>query len=198
MTGALTARLAAAARISAPHDVIVMLEADNTNWLRGTLSAMLDKLSKGSDVVCCSRYQKGGYYENFPLVRLIFSVGANYLMRLIFRIKDVKDYTIFFRGYSAQCVKRALEVYGSSLIERKGFVANAEILVKLARIGARITEVPLRYFYGKKKSKSKLRIRKTTLEYFRFILDLAIQNPKICRELPETNESLPTVKKSSC
>ena len=59
---------------------------------------------------------------------------------------------------------------GGGLIEEKGFICMAELLIKLSRISVNISEVPLVLRYDLKEGKSKMKITKTILQYLLFIL----------------------------
>lgn len=167
--------LGEAARRSSPNDVIVLLEADDTNDAAIILD-LAGKVEAGADVVCASRYREGGGYSGFPFKRLVLSLGANLLFRGLFGVPNVRDYTIFFRAYRASALKRAFERHGDKLIESRGFVANAEVLVKLHRLGGlRFDEHPLAYRYGLKRSRSKMRVASNLREYGRFIARMLLE-----------------------
>ncbi len=157
-----------AAAISKPGDFIITIEGDGTNSLQA-LRPIIGLLRQGYDVVCGSRYVPGGGYHGFPLKRLIFSVGANWVMRWYCGLKPVKDYTLFYRGYRAELLQEAFERYGRRFIEARGFFANIEILVKLSRLRPlRAVETPVVYSYGAKRSGSKMRVWRNLSEYLRF------------------------------
>lgn len=150
---------------SSAADFIVTLEGDKTND-PSCVPVMIQKLKEGSDVVCASRYQPGGAYVGFPWKRRLFSLGANTLARLFFRVPGVADYTIFFRAYRAPVLQRALRQYGTRFIECRGFASNAEILVKVVKAGAqKCSEIPTVYRYDLKPGKSKMRILENMKEY---------------------------------
>ncbi len=145
-------------------EIVITIEADATNdpFL---IQEMVSKLNEGYDVVCASRHIKGGGYYNFPSYRLLLSRGVNFIMRAVFPIKDTYDYSIFFRAYRVSILKKAFKVYGNSLITKRGFASNAEVLIKLRRLGMRCSEVPLKYKYDLKKSESGMKIFNTIKEY---------------------------------
>src|SRR5206468_4155538 len=122
-----------AAEISAPDDVIITIEGDGTNGL-AALAPIIARMREGYDVVCGSRYFPGGAYVGFPLGRYVFSVGANMVMQWYCRLRAVKDYTLFYRGYRAGLLQEAFWRYGRRFIEARGFFANIEIFVKLSRL----------------------------------------------------------------
>ncbi len=159
-----------AAEISRPGDFIITIEGDGTNSLQA-LRPIIELLGQGHDVVCGSRYVPGGGYHGFPLKRLIFSKGANLVMRWYCGLKPVKDYTLFYRGYRAEILREAFARYGRRFIEARGFFANIEILVKLSRLRPlKAAETPVVYTYGAKRSGSKMRVWRNLAEYLRFFI----------------------------
>ncbi len=148
-------------------DVVVIMESDQTSeqGLVAPMARMIER--QEADIVIASRYLPGGKYANFPLPRLVFSHLANRLMRACFPVGAVRDYTIFFRAYRARVLRQASAYFGPfGLIQSKGFVANAELLVKLSIFTRKITEIPFVYNYGQKKGASKIHVLRTINEYF--------------------------------
>ncbi|MBI3549012.1 MAG: glycosyltransferase family 2 protein [Elusimicrobia bacterium] len=156
------------AKTAAPDDAVVTLEGDNTNDPEFLLE-MLRKINAGADVVCASRYRKGGRYVGFPFKRRVFSFGANWLMRTLFPVHRVRDFTIFFRAYRARVISDAIARFGTRFIECEGFTSNAEILYKVAEATPelRCEEVPLVYRYDLKKGGSKMKVGRNLREYGR-------------------------------
>lgn len=164
------AGIAEVLRQAKDEDVMIIMESDQTSEI-DLILPMAGAIADGrADIVVASRYQPGGSYQNFPFSRRVFSHGANRLLRSYFPLPGVMDYTIFFRAYRVGLLRRASQYFGPfGLIQSKGFVANAELLVKLALFTSRIVEVPFVYHYGRKKGKSKLAVLRTINEYFVFI-----------------------------
>lgn len=148
-------------------DLLVILESDQTSAI-DLVPVMLDEIRfKGKDIVVASRYLAGGGYRNFPVTRLIFSHLANRLMQYVFPIPNVLDYTIFFRAYRISSLRAALPYFGDSgLIQTHGFVANAELLIKLSLLSPLVAEIPFVYDYGFKRGASKINVLRTINEYF--------------------------------
>ena len=148
-------------------DLLVILESDQTSAI-DLVPVMLDEIRfKGKDIVVASRYLAGGGYRNFPVTRLIFSHLANRLMQYYFPIPNVLDYTIFFRAYRISSLRAALPYFGDSgLIQTHGFVANAELLIKLSLLSPLVAEIPFVYDYGVKRGASKINVLRTINEYF--------------------------------
>lgn len=159
----------AALKIAQPADVIVTLEADNTSDL-AILPQMLNQLASGNDLVLASCYAKGGGVEGTNLWRRLLSWGANYLLVLVFPIRGVKTYSSFYRAYNASVLRNAINSYEGKLIEQPGFVCMVEALVKMQRLGVRISEVPMVLRIGLRKGSSKMRIMRTIRGYIDFII----------------------------
>ncbi len=157
-----------------PEDSVVLMEADDTNDL-ASLPLMLRSLEQGNDIVIASRFVPGGHFIGFPFWRSIPCKIVNRMLKYIFAVENVTDYTIFFRAYSLRLLQQGIAHYGDRFIETVGFVANAEILLKLSTLHPRICEVPLIYRYNLKESKSKLKILFTIRQYLKLISDKKIK-----------------------
>lgn len=157
-----------ATKDSNSEDVIITMEADGTS-VPELVSVLSGKISDGYDIVCASRYCEGGGLPNFPWQRRFLSANANRLLRLLFPINNLSDYTLFFRAYRAVLLKKAFKNYGSDFITSTGFVSNAEILIKLRNFSPKVTEYPMIYDYSVKQSSSKMRVWTNTVEYLQTI-----------------------------
>lgn len=164
-----------AAMVAEPNDSIIIMEGDGTSDTQ-LISAMADRICAGADVVIASRYQSGGCYRGFPLKRLMLSKGANFIFRLFFPIRNVRDYSIFYRAYRAECLQQALAHYRQEFITVQTFFANIEILLHLLPYLNRVEEIPLIYDYGKKQGKSGMKIWKNLRSYFTFIIHHAFRS----------------------
>lgn len=149
------------------NDIIIVMEGDQTSSVKLVRQLIYCIENENQDIVIASRYKSGGGYVNFPLSRRIFSYVANRLLYFYFPIEHIKDYTIFFRAYRVNIIKKAIRYFGKfGLIQSRGFVANAEFLIKLSLFTNRISEMPFVYDYAKKTGKSKMQIFSTINEYF--------------------------------
>lgn len=155
-----------AAELSADDDVIVRLDADDTQD-PALIPLMYEKVQEGYDVVVASRYERGGAEVGLTFKRRFFSRAANILMKICFPVKGLKDYSCGYRAYRAGIVRKAIRVFGNDFIELKGlgFTVTPEKLVKLIRLGAKITEVPLVLRYDLKESRSKMESYATIMGY---------------------------------
>lgn len=149
-------------------DSLIILEADGTSDYK-LIPALLEGLKKHSDIVIASRYIKGGAYVNFPLKRHMISRIGNMVLGVVFRNRNIRDYTIFYRAYRVGLIKEALSKYRDNFITSKTFLANTEVLLNLTKLTERISEVPFVYSYDMKIGKSKMPLLKTLLDYIKFI-----------------------------
>lgn len=164
-----------AADAAKPEDAIIVMEGDGTSD-PALLPDMVNRVEAGIDLVIASRYRHGGQYLGFPLKRLILSKGANMIFRLLFPVKGVRDYSIFYRAYRAGGLQKAIAQYGSGFITVQTFFANIEILLHLVPYLTHVEELPLVYDYGKKKGKSGMKIWKNLKSYIVFIFHHAFRS----------------------
>lgn len=155
-----------AAETTAPRDVIVRMDCDNTHEPE-FIGHMLAKLDQGYDVAIASRFQPGGGQRGVSAYRATISWCASVFMKVFFPIKGVREYSCGFRAYRAEVIKDAVEYYGSNFIQLTGlgFTCTLEKLVKLKMLGARFGEVPFVLRYDQKESESKMVSSVTTLGY---------------------------------
>ena len=156
--------LVAAAAKAEPGDCIFIIEGDGTSDLK-IMPEMAQRVYDGDDVVVASRYIRGGGYVNFPWQRTMGSYVVNLVVSIFFHVRGITDYTIFYRGYRAEAVQRALQHFGPGFVTTKSFAANLEVLLRVLPFSSRFSEVPLLYDYGLKKSQSKMNPLKTLREY---------------------------------
>jgi dolichol-phosphate mannosyltransferase len=122
------------------------------------------------DVAIASRYQPGSKVVGLSTFRQLLSNGASWLFRLYAPVSGVKDYTCGFRAYRASLLQQAFARYGNHFITENGFTCMAEILIKLARLGARFREIPFVLHYEYKMSTSKMDILQTTQRSLLFLI----------------------------
>ena len=150
-------------------DVLITLDADNTHNPR-IIPLMIDKLKKENlNVVIASRFAQGGKEIGISLDRKIYSRGATYLLKHFFPISNVTDYSCGYRAYELGYLQKAMDLYNGDLITTSGFECMAEILARFSRIGVAAGEYPLELHYEKKKGKSKMKVTKTIMGYFKLL-----------------------------
>ncbi|MBN1353750.1 MAG: glycosyltransferase [Candidatus Omnitrophica bacterium] len=166
---------AAVGRAAGEKDFVIVMEADGTSDYT-LIPNIIRELQNGNDIVIASRYIKGGAYKNFPLKRHLISLAGNMVLRFLLGNKKIKDYTIFYRGYKASLIKKALARYRERLITSKTFLANTEMLHNFTKLTDRITEIPFIYSYDRKIGKSKMPIIKTLFDYLGFLFVVKLKN----------------------
>jgi dolichol-phosphate mannosyltransferase len=120
--------------------------------------------------VICSRFVDGGDDTTAPFGRRMLSRGAGALFRHTLDVDGVRDFTSGFRAYRATLLRRAAEHWGERLVEEQGFACMVELLLKLRHCDPVISEVPLPLRYDRKKSVSKLRLRRTMGQYAKLLV----------------------------
>jgi dolichol-phosphate mannosyltransferase len=162
---ALRSGLQVAVGQAGPDDVIVTMDADNTH-APGLVMRMLGLIREGHDVVIGSRYVSGARVVGVPFHRRVLSGGASLLMRAVFPIQGVRDYTCGFRAYRASILQAAFARYSERLISQKGFSCMVDILLKLRTLEPDpiMGEVPLVLRYDLKHGMSKMRAAQTIVD----------------------------------
>ncbi len=142
------------------YDRLVTLDADLSHDPQD-IPRLLAALDSGADAVIGSRFVAGGQldYEGW---RLVLSSGANRFVRRLLRL-PIAEYTTSFR---AACLDRVpLGLVETIPINGYSFFVTA--MVRLARYGLRVTEVPI-HFHDRRSGVSKM----PKLEILRAALNL--------------------------
>jgi dolichol-phosphate mannosyltransferase len=150
-------------------DLIATMDADNTHD-PALLTDMVRRLrDERSDVVIASRYAPGGREIGLSRLRRVLSRGASFLLSISVSVRGARDYTCGYRLYRAATLRRAAAAWGDRLVEEAGFTCMAEVLLKLGRGGARVSETPLVLRYDLKEGASKMKMMRTIARYFELI-----------------------------
>ncbi len=145
-------------------DLLVSMDADGTHPVE-TILPMLEVARAGSDVVIASRFVTGGKELGLSKRRKLLSRICSTLMGCLLPVRGVRDYSSGFRLYTFDILSKAAARFGDNFITEMGFASQAEILLKLSRISARCSEVPLVLRYDLKAGPSKMRLRQTIRRY---------------------------------
>jgi dolichol-phosphate mannosyltransferase len=152
------------------RDILITLDADNTHT-PGLIARMVRMIREGHHVVIASRYRPGSRVRGVPFSRRILSRGASLLMRILFPIRGVRDYTCGFRAYDLGALKAVVEKSGPGFFDQDGFQVMVDILLKLRREPDLIFgEVPLILRYDQKEGESKMDIAATVKKTLRLIV----------------------------
>lgn len=141
-------------------DVVVTMDADRTHEV-SCIAGMLRGIAAGDDVVIASRFQQQARMSGVPLRRRLLSQAANRMLASAHPSMPVRDFTSGFRAYRATLLERAFAVYGDDLLNEAGFACVPGLLLRLARLGARLSEVPIALRYERKPTPSKLSLLDT-------------------------------------
>lgn len=149
------------------NDKVATLECDCTSDLT-ILPHMLTINRLGYELVLASVYAQGGGFDNTSFFRRFVSSSANILYRFLFNL-NVQTLSSFYRVYSITLLKRIKNRYEEP-IKETGFICMLEILIKSIRCGCKLVEVPMMLHSSKRVGKSKMKVFKTTMQYFRFLM----------------------------
>jgi dolichol-phosphate mannosyltransferase len=119
---------------SARGDAIVVVMADLSDDLP-VIDRMYARIEAGDDVVCGSRYMRGGRQWGGPLLKRMLSRTAGVSLYWGARL-PTHDATNAFKMYRAACL-RSLNIEGDG-----GFEISMEITIKAWLSGWRVTELP--------------------------------------------------------
>ncbi len=150
------------------EDYIVTMEGDNTSNL-DTLKHMLLRIQEGYDVVLASPYLYGGGFSEVTFRRILISHFANGLIKLLLNLRGINTLSSFYRLYRGSIIIKLQQQYGSNIIRSKGFECMIELLIKLVRIHATISEVEMNLDWSARAGKSKMVILKTSMNYLMLI-----------------------------
>ncbi|MCI0449763.1 MAG: polyprenol monophosphomannose synthase [Chlorobi bacterium] len=118
------------------YDYVFEMDADFSHDPKSIpdLLAQMDKY----DLVIGSRYVNGIAVVNWPLSRLIISIGASYYTRLITSL-PVKDVTAGFMSYKVSSLKQ-IEL---DKIKSNGYSFQIEMKYRMWKNGFKLLEVPI-------------------------------------------------------
>jgi dolichol-phosphate mannosyltransferase len=123
----------------------------------------------GADLVVGTRYRGGVRVVNWPLRRLVLSVGAAQYVRLVTGM-PVSDPTSGFRCFQ----RRALEPIDLGQVRSSGYSFQIEMAHRVWRQGMRVAEVPI-VFTERREGHSKMS-RRIVIEALWVVWRLWLQN----------------------
>lgn len=126
-----------------------------------TIDKMYEKITQGFDVVCGSRYMKGGRKIGGPKLKTFFSHFVGLSLYFLIRI-PTHDIANAFKMYRKK-------VFGDFQITARGFEISAEIPLKAFFAGYRITEVPTTW-REREDGESKFSISRQGSGYFKLYI----------------------------
>lgn len=138
---------------------VVMYPADD-DYNAGVLDAMVAKGRSGCDVVCASRFMRGGSMKGCPWLKAGLVRAGNFTLRHLARL-PTHDASNGFRLFS----RRALDTV--AIESDQGFCYSIELLVKCHRLGWRVGEVPAQW-HERQLGQSRFRVLKWLPAYLRW------------------------------
>ncbi len=156
-------------------DVVITMDADNTHPTDRIL-LLCAQIETGADLVVASRYAPGGEQFGLKFGRKLLSWGAGKVMQFFFPLDGIQDYSCGYRAYRLNLLQKGFRVYGEKLIENCSFAGMVELLLKLAPLCSKISEVPLQLHYERKEGVSKMKIWTTIWGYVQVIYCLKRQS----------------------
>jgi dolichol-phosphate mannosyltransferase len=130
------------------YDFVLNMDADfshHPRYIPAILAAM-----ESCDVSIGSRYCAGGGTKDWPLARRLMSWGVNTYARCLLGLKP-RDTSGAFRCYRVSLLKRL----DFAAIKSRGYSFQEEILWRLKRLGARMSETPI-LFADRERGQSKI------------------------------------------
>lgn len=150
-------------------EAVVTMDGDDSHD-PATIPTLVEALVAGNDVVVASRFEEGGREIGVARHRKLLSHAASRLLRTLFPVGDVKDYSSGFRAYRPEALRRVETRFGR-LVAEDGFSCMMELLLKLRAVGVQASEVPLVLRYDLKRSDSKMDVGHTVRRYLAVMAD---------------------------
>jgi len=122
----------------AQDEMVLVMMADSSDKL-DVVDTMCQKMEEGYDLVCGSRYMRGGKQNGGPFLKGLFSRTAGVSLHLLTRI-PTHDCTNSFKLYRKSMLEN-IEIESTG-----GFEIGLEITVKAYTRGYKIAEIPSEWF----------------------------------------------------
>lgn len=119
------------------YDYVYEMDADFSHDPK-SLPNFIDKLEEGYDLVIGSRYIHGIAVVNWPLSRLMISIGASAYTRMI-TFLPVKDVTAGFMCYKVSSLKQM----DLDKIKSNGYSFQIEMKYRMWKKGFKLIEIPI-------------------------------------------------------
>jgi dolichol-phosphate mannosyltransferase len=144
---------------TAPEDYLLVTMADLSDDY-SVVDEMCRLMSRGYDIVCGSRYMKGGKQIGGPFFKKLLSRTAGLTLKYLAGL-PVHDATNSFKLYRKSAVDNI------DIQSKNGFEIGMEIVIKAHFAGYKITELPCTWT-NRQAGRSKFRIFKWMPKYLRW------------------------------
>jgi len=148
------------------HDWVVTMEGDNTSRIE-ILEQMLNRIDEGYEIILASPYMYGGGIINTTPIRTFLSNMANVFVKEFLGIFGILTVSSFYRLHHGAVIRKLQKYYGPEILEFAGFECMVEMLLKMIYLQTTISEVPLLLDTNLRVGKSKMKILRTVLGYFK-------------------------------
>jgi glycosyltransferase involved in cell wall biosynthesis len=139
---------------------VLMMPADD-DYNAPIIDPMMEQFRAGCDIVCPSRFMRGGCMVGCPPVKATLVRTAAFVLKYLLRL-PTHDPTNGFRLFS----KRLLN--DLPVETEAGFAYSLELLAKADRLGLKVAEVPARWF-ERKAGKSRFKVFKWAPIYMEWV-----------------------------
>jgi glycosyltransferase involved in cell wall biosynthesis len=146
------AHAAVMAGFSASTAPIVLVYPADDDFNAGIIDRMVALVRDGNDIVCASRFMRGGTMRGCPWLKAVLVRTAAFTL-YHFAGLPTHDPTSGFRMFSRRLIERI------GIESTEGFCYSIELLVKAHRLGWRISEVPALWF-ERQRGSSRFRVLK--------------------------------------
>ena len=139
--------------------VLVFMADDHIN--HNIINLCYEKFTEGHQVVCPSRFIKGGKMTGNPFLKGIITKLVSFFL-FNFTSFPIKDSTNSFRLFSKELINKV------KIESNKGFTLSLELTAKAHRLGYKITEIPA-IWVERDKGKSRFKLFSFILPYTKWL-----------------------------
>ena len=144
---------------STAEAVLVFMADDHIN--HNIINLCYEKFTEGYQVVCPSRFIKGGKMTGNPFLKGIITKLVSFFL-FYFTSFPIKDSTNSFRLFSKELINKV------KIESNKGFTLSLELTAKAHRLGYKITEIPT-IWVERDKGKSRFKLFSFILPYAKWL-----------------------------
>lgn len=150
--------------------MILTSESDGCQDL-SKLIQLANQIKNGAELAVATPLIGEGY-KGVPFYRRFLSKGGNIVYGVLFPIDGLNDYTNMNRAYKAKILKQALSKYGEDkFIDRTGFEAVPDIVLKLRDQKLSVKEVPIVIDFTKTARPSSMHVINTIMNSLKLCWD---------------------------
>ena len=139
--------------------VVVFMADDHIN--HNIINLCYEKFTEGYQVVCPSRFIRGGKMTGNPFLKGIITKLVSFFL-FNFTSFPIKDSTNSFRLFSKELINKV------KIESNKGFTLSLELTAKAHRLGYKITEIPT-IWVERDKGKSRFKLFSFILPYTKWL-----------------------------